>query len=190
MSAAIERSERLIVVVGPSGAGKDSVLRAWRAGLPADAWVHLARRTITRDAHPDSEDHEAILAAHFAAEQAAGAFALHWSAHGLCYGIRRGELAPLGRGGWVVMNGSRGHLAALRAAAPAARVVMVDAPAALRRLRLGGRAREGAASIDARLEHAPPDAGADLTILNDRSLADAVAQLDGWWRALRAMETA
>ena len=56
----IAQSERLLAVVGPSGAGKDSVLAAWRAlqqqqqatpHAPA-ALPHYARRVITRAADP------------------------------------------------------------------------------------------------------------------------------------------
>ena len=51
---------RLIYVMGPSGAGKDSVLGWLREHLPAEMPVHWARRTITRPASAGGEAHEAI----------------------------------------------------------------------------------------------------------------------------------
>ena len=181
-------SQRLLVIVGASGAGKDSLLHSWLASVPAELKPHRARRTITRNAGDASEDHEAIDDAGFHAAQTAGAFALSWQAHGLHYGVRRAELAPLALGRWVVMNGSRAHLHELRTAAPHARVVEVSAPEALRRARLGRRGREGAPQLHGRLLRSAPGSGldtdADLRIVNDGDLAAAVAQLARWWQSL------
>lgn len=183
MSRIVAGSHRLLVIVGPSGAGKDSLISAWLDSLPASIRPQRARRTITRpaDAH---EDHEWTDAAAFARDRDAGAFAFCWSAHGLDYGVRQRELAPLADGHWVVMNGSREHLAALREAAPLARVVAVDAPAELRRQRLHSRGREDAPAQGARLRRVAPAVDADLHIDNRGTLADAVALLRAWWQPL------
>lgn len=181
-----ELSARLLVVVGASGAGKDSVIAAWLASIDEAARPHRARRTITRPAHEASEDHEPVDAARFESLRAARAFAFHWDAHGLRYGVRHEALAPLVAGRWVVVNGSRAHLPALRTVAPGARVVEIDASAAVRAARLGGRGREAGEAIAARLERVAPVVGADLRVLNDGSLDAAVATLDAWWHGLPA----
>jgi ribose 1,5-bisphosphokinase len=177
-------SHRLLVIVGASGAGKDSVLRGWLASLPPGLAPHHARRTITRDAGDASEDHETIDDAGFHAACEADAFAFAWHAHGLYYGVRWSELAPLARGQWVVMNGSRGHLHELRAAAPQAQVIEIVAPDRLRRDRLSRRGREAASHVQDRLAREVPDPCADLRITNDADLPGAVAQLSRWWQGL------
>lgn len=178
-----EVSGRLLVVVGASGAGKDSVVDAWLAALPPARRPHRARRTITRTAHSASEDHEAVADADFDALLARRAFAFHWDAHGLRYGVRHEELSPLLGGGWVVVNGSRAHLPALLAAAPRAWIVEIDAPATLRAARLGDRGREDGGAVSSRLARTVAEVPADLRILNDGPLDAAVATLDAWWRA-------
>lgn len=174
-------SQRLIAVVGASGAGKDSVLRAWLSALPAHARPALAQRTITRPAGDPSERHETIEEAAFHAAHASGAFAFTWQAHGLHYGVRWPQLDPLSRGGWVVMNASRAHLPVLRAAAPRVRVIEVVASAAARRERLTVRQREDAGAAHARLVREVPEARAELVVANDGELAAAVASLQRWW---------
>ena len=76
----------LVVMVGASGAGKDSLLRWLAQHLHGAVPVRIAQRWITRAAHA-SEDHLALDAARFEAMRAAGDFALHWTAHGTGYGI-------------------------------------------------------------------------------------------------------
>ncbi|HEY9024204.1 MAG TPA: phosphonate metabolism protein/1,5-bisphosphokinase (PRPP-forming) PhnN [Burkholderiaceae bacterium] len=177
----IPGAHRLIVVVGPSGAGKDSLLRGWRASPGVDA-PRVAQRVITRA--PDvSETHEAVTPAAFAGLRARGLLATWWQAHGLDYGVRGGELAPLADGRWVVLNGSRAHLPALRAQAPGLRVVAVSAPAHVLASRLAARGREGAPARAQRLarEIGPP-LDADLAIVNDGDLRHAVDALSHWWR--------
>lgn len=182
---AIAHSERLLVVVGPSGAGKDSVLAAWAALRgPRDPAVHTARRTITRAADAGGEAHEALSEADFAALRAAGALATAWQAHGLHYGVRHRELAPLASGAWVVLNGSREHLPVLRAQAPQCRVVEITAGAPVLAERLDRRAREDAAGRAARLQRRTLAAQADLTLVNEGALAEVAQALQRWWRAL------
>lgn len=182
-------AHRLLVIVGPSGAGKDSVLKGWLASLPHELAPHRVRRTITRDAGDASEDHEAIDEAGFLAALEAGAFAFTWQAHGLHYGVRWPELEPLAQGRWVVMNGSRGHLPELRDVAPQAHVIEVVAPDALRRARLDRRGREATPQLQDRLVRSVPEPAPDLRITNDGDLSHAIAQLGRWWQQLTAPTT-
>ena len=180
----IAHSDRLIVVVGASGVGKDTILRAWRERLD-DATVHFARRTITRppDAH---EGHDATLPQDFETLRANGALATWWHAHGLAYGLARSELQGLARGQWVVVNGSRAHLPAMRRQAPRLRVVEITASPAVQAGRLAVRGREDAQGQHGRLARQVDVAtDASLVIVNDGTLAQAVDALDAWWRALR-----
>lgn len=178
---AIARSERLIVVVGPSGAGKDSVLSAWRQHL-GTLPVHFARRVVTRP--PDrSEPHEAMSEQAFEQALRAGQFATWWSAHGLRYALRWRELAPLADARWVVVNGSRAHLPTLRRQAPALHAVELTAPAELRARRLAVRGREDTRDVAARLQR-DPKAEVTVSIHNDSTLSSAVERLHGWWSSI------
>ena len=87
----------LVYVMGPSGAGKDSVLGRARAMLSIDLPVVFAHRYITRPVDAGGENHVALSHAEFALRRAHGLFAFHWQAHGNDYGIGledRGEIAP------------------------------------------------------------------------------------------------
>jgi len=178
----IAGARRLIVVVGPSGAGKDSLLRGWRAAPDAPAF---AQRVITRapDAH---EAHEAVTPGDFSGMRARGLLATWWQAHGLDYGVRRSQFEPLALGRWVVLNGSRAHLAALRVQAPGLRVVAISAPPQVLAQRLAQRGREDAAARARRLARAaelPVDA--DFVLVNDGQLQRGVDALLRWWQSVR-----
>ncbi len=182
-------SSRLIVVVGPSGAGKDTVLHLWRGQLPAGAPVHFVRRVVTRGADPVGENHEPVSEAEFDRLLAEGALVFHWEAHGLRYGIHREALAPLDRGEWVVLNGSRQYLPAMRQIAPGLRVVAITAPPEVLARRLRERSREQGAALDERLARAALPVQADLTLVNDGQASACAEALDDWWRGLREGRT-
>jgi phosphonate metabolism protein PhnN/1,5-bisphosphokinase (PRPP-forming) len=164
----------LVLVVGPSGAGKDTLMAGAAAALAQDPRFRFARRVVTRPAA--EEDHEVADAASFAARRDAGGFALHWEAHGLQYGIPADITDDLGSGRVVVANVSRAVLAEAAARYPAT-VIEVTAPEALRIRRLHARGREAPADIGARLRRAVPrpEGLAVFTIVNDRSIAQGVA---------------
>ena len=77
----------LILVVGPSGAGKDSLIDGARKKL-AQRPCHFVRRTVTRGACM-AEDNDSVSRSEFRRLQAEGGFLLSWDAHGLSYGVPR-----------------------------------------------------------------------------------------------------
>ena len=77
----------LFLVVGPSGAGKDTLLDGARRALSDDDTYVFARRTITRPKGSGGEDHEAENLAKFELRIEADDFLAHWNAHGLHYGL-------------------------------------------------------------------------------------------------------
>jgi phosphonate metabolism protein PhnN/1,5-bisphosphokinase (PRPP-forming) len=185
MNAAAPHSERLLVVVGPSGAGKDTLMAAWRQrAMERGQPLHIAQRAITRPVLAGGEAHETLADAQWQAECDAGAFALHWHANGLAYGVRWRELQPLAAGA-VLLNGSRVALPAIRARAPRCRVVQITASPALLAQRLHARGREDARSIEHRLSRAAP-AAVDFTLVNEGPVDEGVATLMRWWAALPA----
>lgn len=166
---------RLVIVVGASGSGKDSVI-AW-ARERAPAHVRYARRVITRPAQQGGEAHLAVDDGEFDGMLARGAFALHWRANAHRYGIGREIDHWLDEGCTVVVNGSREHLPHVASRYPRAEVVHVVAPEALRRARLEARGREDGHAIEARLERRPQVAAAALEIENSGELPVAGAAL-------------
>lgn len=168
----------LVAVVGPSGAGKDTLMGLARARLAGDARFVFARRAITRPPEPGGEDHVAMTAPGFAAALEAGAFALWWRAHGLGYGIPRTIEADLAAGRVVVANLSRAVLAEAAARYPL-RVLLITAPAPVLAARLAARGREQPADIAARLarEATLPSGLDSVTLMNEAAPDEAAARL-------------
>lgn len=174
---------RLLYIVGPSGSGKDSLIDYARSRLPAGVNVVFAKRTITRPASAGGENHIAVTAAEFDARLTAGAFAMHWRANGLAYGIGREIHNQLDEGGTVVVSGSRAHLPRALADFPDMKVVAITASPETLRARLNSRGREDTANIQARLARAPsfalPPGTAAFEISNDGDIAQAGGRLLG-----------
>jgi ribose 1,5-bisphosphokinase len=143
---------RLIYVVGPSGAGKDSLLDWLRARMPPSSGLRLARRTVTRAAGAGGENHVAATEEQFEAALARGEFAMHWRANGYRYGIAREIKDWLAAGHTVLVNGSREYLPVARARFPQLEAVHIVASPAVLRSRLALRARELPKEAAARLE--------------------------------------
>lgn len=172
-------SHRLVYVIGPSGAGKDSVLQGLRQTWPQAASAHWARRTITRAVQAGGEQHEVVDEDTFAQLQEAHAFAMHWTANGLSYGVRHAELVALQDGRWVFVNGSRAWLPQLLARWPQATVVHIGAALDVLARRLAARGRESADAVAERLARQVPLGlpPACIRIENNGALGDSVATL-------------
>jgi len=139
---------RLIAVVGPSGVGKDSVMRGMADARPG---LHRMRRVITRPPDDPAEDFDAVDEVEFARRMAAGAFVLHWRAHGLSYGVPATLCESLEAGRDVLVNLSRGILCEAVRAFPSMVILRLSAPPSVLAARLHGRGRENAGDIAARL---------------------------------------
>ncbi|MGO1508423.1 MAG: phosphonate metabolism protein/1,5-bisphosphokinase (PRPP-forming) PhnN [Microbacteriaceae bacterium] len=166
-----------VAVVGPSGAGKDSVIGSARALVSGSGFL-FPRRTITRPAGA-GEDHEPIGEAEFARIEQAGGFCLSWRAHGLAYGVPTAVADAVRDGDIAVVNVSRGVLPVLDDHFECAAAVRVTVSDVERRARLAARGRETTAAADARMNRADPAPGSpvDLEIVNDRSIEQAGAAL-------------
>jgi ribose 1,5-bisphosphokinase len=169
----------LVLVVGPSGAGKDTLMDAARAALAGDGRFTFARRLITRPAMAGAEDHDSCDEAAFDAAKARGELALSWRAHGLCYGIPAAALIGIAGGQVVIANISRGTIPEAERLVGRAVVVNITAPNAVLARRLAARGRESEADIAARLAREAPlatERAALVSIQNDRSVAEAAGE--------------
>jgi phosphonate metabolism protein PhnN/1,5-bisphosphokinase (PRPP-forming) len=168
----------LVAVVGPSGAGKDTLMDGARAALAGDPRFRFVRRCITRPAEAGGEAHEALTPEVFAARRTQGGFALWWEAHGLLYGIPRDIDGDLSAGRVAVANLSRHALVEAAGRYPL-RVLLITAPVELRAARLAARGREATSDIAARLSReAELPAGLDVeTVSNDADVAEGVVRV-------------
>ena len=158
---------RLVLVVGPSGAGKDTLLRLAQAACADDHDIVFPRRVVTRVSSAD-EDNIALSPDEFARARDHGDFAVHWDAHGHSYALPLEINDDIRAGRAVVANVSRTVIAALRQAYTNVVVVAIIAPPEVLAQRLAARARHTDGNIADRLARSVDDASAnaDVTILN------------------------
>ena len=144
----------LILVVGPSGSGKDTLLLAARRHFADRADVIFPKRHITREADAGGEDHIAISQDTFDTMVSDGEFALNWTAHNLSYGVTRDIEDVLQRGHNVVVNVSRGVLDIARDRYENVRILSLFVNAKELERRLRARGREDDDDIKNRLKRA------------------------------------
>lgn len=165
-----------IAVVGPSGAGKDSVIHFAQDAFAGDEHVFFVRRVITRPSDPDAEDHDTLEEAEFIEAERDGAFALSWEAHGLRYGLPASIDAHVGRGAAAIANVSRNAIARLRSRYATVIVAEITASPDILADRLSARGRESRGEVLARLARAAPlDASLPSVVKIDNSGALEIA---------------
>jgi ribose 1,5-bisphosphokinase len=169
---------RLVLVVGPSGAGKDTLLGLARSAFAGNGDIVFARRSVTREA---SSFEDNVQLSHDAFRQAVtrSEFALHWQAHGHCYGLPRAIDQDIRAGRCVVANVSRTVVETARESYANVTVVSVTAPPEILADRLAARARSSDGKHADRLGRVVDGAAApaDVIITNVGSVEDHAREL-------------
>jgi guanylate kinase len=175
---------RVIVITGPSGVGKGTLIRNVRERVPG---IELSVSATTRPPRPgevDGVDYHFLDDGEFERRVAAGEFVEHATYSGHRYGTLRSELEErLADAPAVVLEIEVQGARQIRAALPEALQVFIapPSPEALRE-RLVGRGTDDPGVVAARLEVAREEVAAQdefaQVVVNDR-LEDAVAELTG-----------
>jgi len=168
----------LILVVGPPGAGKDTLLEGARQQLAGDLRFRFVRRVIDDPRDKRIETHEPLDPVAFRARQLAGAFALVWRGPGGMYAIPTDIAIDIAQGRAVVANVARTLVAEAAARFPVRGIEITAPPETIaRRLTAMGRSD----AVDAARRHArpipmPPGIAHDI-VLNDGTVAHGVRLL-------------
>ncbi len=169
----------MIVVVGPSGAGKDSLMALAASRLADRTDISFVQRMVTRAGDAGGEVHQPVSPEEFESQAAAGGFAVFWRAHGHGYGVPAATLESLQSGQHLVVNGSRAALADFAAVYPSLAVIHVTADRDCLVARLAARGRETPEEIRDRLDRPEPPLPVGLRVYavdNSGDLAEAGRQ--------------
>ena len=147
----MQTSGRLFYLIGPSGAGKDSLISYARRRVQEEGSIIFAHRYITRPPQATGENHVALSEKEFSTRLAKGFFALHWQSHGCRYGIGIEINYWLAEDCDVVVNGSRAYLPRARNLYPQLKVLLIAVSDAELERRLQMRGRETEEMIQSRL---------------------------------------
>jgi phosphonate metabolism protein PhnN/1,5-bisphosphokinase (PRPP-forming) len=164
----------LFVILGASGAGKDSIIHAIKQ---SSVDLEFTRRVITREINIETEDFESVTNDVFDIMRDENAFIFSWNAHGLKYGIRRDILDHLKDGRHCVINGSRKALPAMLDEYPALIPILVTVDPNVLERRLRSRGRENEDEIAARISRSmmPPPEGC-YTISNNGMIEETAKE--------------
>lgn len=167
---------RLILVVGPSGAGKDTLIGLAQEACADDPGVVFPQRVVTREAS-SSENNAAVSQTMFGQMLAHGEFAFQWEAHGLRYGVPRSIVDDIRGGRVVVVNVSRTIVELARRSYANVTVVSVTAPEDILAQRIADRGRASDGQVEGRIRRAVVSAEPDVVINNIGPAKDHAAQM-------------
>ncbi len=157
---------QIVLLVGASGTGKDSLLRAAGQHLVQHTDIVFVRRYITRP--PDNnEDNFYLDTRAFSCLRQQNFFLSHWQAHGNHYGIGHHQIQDHGLS---ICSVSRTVIRDVEKLFPGrVTVIEVTLPADILRTRLHQRGREDEAAIKKRLVRAEMHTAASHLIRFDNS---------------------
>ncbi len=169
----------LILVVGNSGSGKDSIINGASEKYPLDLKkVYIVKRYITRPPS-ENEDNYFISSEEFNEMGKKGKFALQWHIYGLDYGVSIEIEDWLKNGHTVIVNVSRTIINDTRKKYKNLKVVFIDVPLEITLQRVKIRERESEQGLKERIERARNNQKfpeADFEIDNSGELDEAINQ--------------
>lgn len=141
---------KLFYVVGPSGAGKDTLISYAKEKTKGKKTIFV-RRYITRPVDVGGEDHISIKLEDFKEKLSQSFFALWWESHSNFYGISK-EIDDWIKAGYhTIVNGSRGYLQKALAIYPEMITILVEVSETVLKERLRNRGRETDPEIEQRI---------------------------------------
>jgi ribose 1,5-bisphosphokinase len=144
----------LVLVVGNSGSGKDSIMKGVKERFPSDLkTLHLTQRYITRPSS-ETEDNISVTSEEFKRMAKQGNFALEWHIYGLDYGVPIEIDDWLKKGHIVLVNVSRSIVRRAREIYQNIIVVFIEVPFEITLKRVKERARESGEKLEERIERA------------------------------------
>ncbi len=169
----------LILVVGNSGSGKDSIISGALLKYPKNLKeVKMTKRYITRPPS-EFEDNYSITSDEFRAMEQQGKFALKWKIYGLNYGVPVEIDEWLKKGHPVIVNVSRMIIDEARKIYDNLRVVFIEVPLEITIKRIKDRGRESGKLLQQRMQRAEKNQklpGADFIVDNSGELDTAIDQ--------------
>lgn len=168
----------LVLVCGPSGAGKDSLLTRVQEMNRERADIVFPRRVVTRLVS-EAEDHDSTTQDEFNSALQRGSFAFWWSAHGLSYGLPSHINDEIESGRSVVCNVSRAIISELRVRYKHVMAVLVTAPHDILAKRLATRGRTTDGNLSDRIARSAAfvEFRADVVIDNSGSIEEGARKL-------------
>ncbi|MDT8281578.1 MAG: phosphonate metabolism protein/1,5-bisphosphokinase (PRPP-forming) PhnN [Gammaproteobacteria bacterium] len=141
----------LVIVIGPSGSGKDTLIAGARKVLANDPAFYFTSREITRPSSNSGEQHIAVSEEEFLRRRDAGNYAISWHAHETWYGINRTLEGHLAEGKMVVFNGSRAAINEAKKRFPGVKIIFINVPEDVLADRLSARGRESDLQVRERM---------------------------------------
>lgn len=177
---ATARTGTLFLVVGPRGAGKDSVVEGARRSLSHDPRFSFPRRIITTAQSSGNEVHQTMTPAQFDELRRTGAFSFCWGSRGKNFAIPASIDEELAAGRSVVVNVSSQVIGQACRRFPRIVVVEITAPRELRAERLAGQQRPAIVNDDEESFLSALDQCDDVIVIhNDGRIEAAVDRLVG-----------
>ncbi|MHA2295694.1 MAG: hypothetical protein ACXAEU_09070 [Candidatus Hodarchaeales archaeon] len=142
---------KLILVVGSSGSGKDTLIyEAAHSLFSSEIQVKIARRWITRPMHR-SEDFHSVSVDEFLEAEQMGKFVFSWFIYDIHYGIPSDIIEWFSKDQVVLVNVSRGILFEARKRYPSCKIIKIVVPTEIAEKRVRSRGRERGSKVEERI---------------------------------------
>jgi ribose 1,5-bisphosphokinase len=169
----------LVLVVGNSGSGKDSIMKGVKEGFPSEfKSLYVTQRYITRPSS-ETEDNISLTPDEFKRMSEKGQFALKWHIYGLDYGVPIEIDEWLKKGHTVLVNVSRSIVKMAREIYQNILVIFIEVPFEITFKRVKERARESGERLAERIQRAKKNqkfSDADYTVNNSGDLEIAIKE--------------